>query len=144
MTYRVAQKKLFFFSSKSFVLHVFPYFSSGVDSRARKFFRCQYGSKWALYCAVTDKNYRGVTQRKISSSDTAAIQENFLAGTTYLMEGKFKVLAKFRKTGSVADSHKDRDHSSFRIILENIQNLRERQEDLPRKSTRRLHKKLAF
>ena len=45
---------------------------------------------------------------------------------------------KLRKTRSVTDTHKDRDHLSFGIIPENIQNLQERHEDLPRESTRRL------
>ena len=49
-----------------------------------------------------------------------------------------RLVVKFRKTGSVADAHKDRDHSSFGIIPENIQNLRERYEDFPRKSARPL------
>ena len=47
-------------------------------------------------------------------------------------------MAKFRKTRSVVDAQKGRDRSSFGIIPENIQNLRERHEDFPRKSTRRL------
>ena len=45
---------------------------------------------------------------------------------------------KFRKTGSVADAHKGRDRSSFGIIPRNIQNLRGRHGDFPRKPTRRL------
>ena len=56
----------------------------------------------------------------------------------YLMEGQFSLVAKFRKTGSVADAHKRRHRSSFGIIPENIQNLRERHEECPRKSTRSL------
>ena len=47
-------------------------------------------------------------------------------------------MAKFRKTRSVVDAQKGQDRSSFGIIPENIQNLRERHEDFPRKSTRRL------
>ena len=49
-----------------------------------------------------------------------------------------RLAAKFRKTGSVADTHKGRHRSSFGIIPENIQNLRESYEESPRKSTRRL------
>ena len=49
-----------------------------------------------------------------------------------------RLAAKFRKTGSVVDAHKGRHRSSFGIIPENIQNLRERYEESPRKSTRRL------
>lgn len=47
--------------------------------------------------------------------------------------------AKFRETGSVTDTHKGHSgrHRSA-IIPENIQNLRERLEESPRKSTRRL------
>ena len=52
-----------------------------------------------------------------------------------------RLMAKFRKTGSVADAHKDRHRSSFGIIPVNIQNLRERHEESPRKSTRRLSQK---
>ena len=40
----------------------------------------------------------------------------------------------------MADAAKGRDHSSFSIIPENIQNLPECHEDFPRKSTRRLSK----
>ena len=45
-------------------------------------------------------------------------------------------VAKFRKTGTVADGHKGRHRLSFGIIPENIQNLWERHEESPRKSTR--------
>ena len=48
------------------------------------------------------------------------------------------MVAKFCKTGSVADAHKDRDRPSLGIIPENIQNLLERHEDFPRKSTHHL------
>ena len=48
-------------------------------------------------------------------------------------------MAKFRKTGNVAHAHKGQScrHRSA-IIPENIQNLRERLEESPRKSSRRL------
>ena len=49
-----------------------------------------------------------------------------------------RLVVKFRKTGSVADAHKGRHCSSFGIIPENIQNLRERHEKSPRKSIRHL------
>ena len=49
-----------------------------------------------------------------------------------------RLVVKFRKTGSVADAHKGRHCSSFGIIPKNIQNLRERHEKSPRKSTRHL------
>ena len=49
-----------------------------------------------------------------------------------------RLVAKSRTTGSVADAHKGRHRSSFGIITENTQNLRERYEESPRKSTRRL------
>ena len=45
------------------------------------------------------------------------------------------LVAKFWKTGSVADAYKGRHRSSFCIIPENIQNLREQHEESPRKST---------
>ena len=50
-----------------------------------------------------------------------------------------RLVAKFRETGSVTDAHKGHSgrHRSA-IIPENIQNLRERLEESPRKSTRRL------
>ena len=47
-------------------------------------------------------------------------------------------MAKFRKTESVSDARKVRHRSSFSILLENIQNLRECHEESPRKSTHRL------
>ena len=77
--YRVAQKKLpiLFFIQKLCFTIFFPYFSGGVDSRPGRFFWHQYGSKWTLYYAAADKNHRGVLCRKISSSDTAAMQERF-------------------------------------------------------------------
>ena len=46
-----------------------------------------------------------------------------------------RLVAKFQKTGSVADAHKGQDRLSFGIIPENIQSLRKRHEDFPRKST---------
>ena len=49
-----------------------------------------------------------------------------------------RLVGNFRKTGSVADAHKGRHCSSFGVIPENIQNLWERHEESPRKSTRRL------
>ena len=49
-----------------------------------------------------------------------------------------RLVAKSRTTGSVADAHKGRHRSSFGIITGNTQNLRERYEESPRKSTRRL------
>ena len=49
-----------------------------------------------------------------------------------------RLVAKFRKTGSVSDSHNDRHCSSFGIIAENFQNLREHHGESPRKLTRRL------
>ena len=55
-----------------------------------------------------------------------------------------RLVAKFRKTGSVADANNDRHCSSFGIIPENIQNLRERHEDFPENQHAVLHKKLAF
>ena len=47
-----------------------------------------------------------------------------------------RLVAEFRKTGSVADARKGRHCSSLGIIPENIQNLRERHEESLRKSTR--------
>ena len=44
-------------------------------------------------------------------------------------------MAKFQKTGSVADAHKGQECSSLSTIPENIQNLRQRHEDFHRKST---------
>ena len=48
------------------------------------------------------------------------------------------LVAKFQKTGTVADAHKDWYHLLFGIIPENIQNLWECHEESPRKSTCRL------
>ena len=45
------------------------------------------------------------------------------------------LVAKFQKTGSVGDAHKGQDCSSFGTIPENIQNLWQRHEDFPKKST---------
>ena len=67
----------FVFHPKVVFYNFFPYFSGGVDSRPGRFFWHQYGSKWTLYYAAADKNHRGVLCRKISSSDTAAMQERF-------------------------------------------------------------------
>ena len=46
------------------------------------------------------------------------------------------LVAKFWKTGSVADAHKGRHRSSFGINPENVQNLRVHHEESPRNSTR--------
>ena len=120
----------FCFLSQSCVLqNFFPYFSGGVDSRPGRFFWHQYGSKWTLYYAAADKNHRGVLCRKIS-----------LLGRNNVPDRRTiqRLVAKFWKTASVVDDHKGRDRSSFGIIPENIQNLRERHEDFPRKSTHHL------
>ena len=45
------------------------------------------------------------------------------------------LVAKFSKTGSVADARKGQHRLLFGIILENIQNLQEHLEESPRKST---------
>ena len=55
-----------------------------------------------------------------------------------------RLVANFRKTGSVADIHKCQYHSSFSIIPENIQNLQERLQEFPRKSTRCLSQETYF
>ena len=67
----------FGFHPKVVIYNVFPNFPGGVDSRLGRFFWHQYGSKWTLYYAAADKNHLRVLCRKISSSDTAAIQEKF-------------------------------------------------------------------
>ena len=46
-----------------------------------------------------------------------------------------RLVVKFGETGSVADAHIGQHCSSFRIIPQNIQNLQERLEGSPRKST---------
>ena len=98
----------------------------------------QYASKWTLHYAAADKNHRGVICRKISSFDTAAMQERFWQEqcTGWKENSTFGgQISKNKKCG------KGRDYSSFVIIPENIQNLRQRYEDFPRKSTRRLSQK---
>ena len=67
----------FVFHPKVVFYNYFPYFSGGVDSRPGRFFWHQYGSNWTIYYAAVDKNHRGVLCHKISSSDTAAMQERF-------------------------------------------------------------------
>ena len=72
------KKALYFIFHPKVVFYIFfPYFSGGVESRPGRFFWHQYGSKWTLYYAGVDKNHRGVLWSKISSSDTAAMQERF-------------------------------------------------------------------
>ena len=90
-----------------------------------------------LYYTAADKNHWGVLCCKISSSDTATMQKDF--GRNNIPDGKTMqhLMAKFCKTGSVADAHKGQ-HPSFSIILENIQNLQECHEESPTKSTCRL------
>ena len=67
----------FVFHPKAVFDNFFPCFSGAVDSRPGRLFWHQYGSNWTLYYAAADKNHRGVLCRKISSSDTAAMQERF-------------------------------------------------------------------
>ena len=88
-----------------------------------------------LYYAAADKNHRVLLCRKISSSDTSAIQER--CWQEQLPNGRTiqRFVAKFQKTGSVADAHKGQECSSLSTIPENIQNLRQRHEDFHRKST---------
>ena len=67
----------FVFHRKVVFYNFFPYFSGGVDSRPGRFFWHQYGSNWMLYYTAVDKSHRGILCCKISSSDTAAMQERF-------------------------------------------------------------------
>ena len=132
---------LFFIPKLCFTIF-FPYFSGGVDSRPGRFFWHQYGSKLTLYFAGADKNHQGVLCRKISSSDTAAVQEIF--GRKNVPDGRTiqRLVAKFWKTDACSISElsgrcsQSRDRSSFGIILENIQNFPENQHAV-------FHKKMA-
>ena len=74
---RCKKAPYFVFHPKVVFYNLFQYFSDGVDSRPGRFFWQQYGSNWTLYYAAPDENHRGVLCRKISSSDTAAMQERF-------------------------------------------------------------------
>ena len=147
----MAQKKhpiLFFIPKLCFTIF-FPYFSGGVDSRPGRFFWHQYGSKWTLYYAAADKNHRGVLCRKISSSDTAAMQERFWQeqctwwkdNSTFDGQISEDRCSISELSGRCSQS---RDRSSFGIIPENIQNLRERYEDFPENQHAVFHKKMAF
>ena len=78
--YSMKQKRcpiLFFIPKLCCVLQFFPYFSGSVDSRPGRFFWHRYGCNWILYYAAADKNHRGVLCHKISSSDTAVMQDRF-------------------------------------------------------------------
>ena len=131
----------------------FPYFSGGVNNRPGRLFWHQYGSKWTLYYAAADKIIETYFAAKSvlknsknlpKNSDTAAMQEYF--GRNNVPDGRAiqRLVAKFRKTGSVADAHKGLDRLSFSIIPENIHNLRKRHEDFPENQYTFFHKKLAF
>ena len=132
----------FVFHPKIVFYNFFPYFSGGVDSRPGRFFWHQYGSKLTLYFAGADKNHQGVLCRKISSSDTEAMQEIF--GRKNVPDGRTiqRLVAKFRKTDACSISElsgrcsQSRDRSSFGIIPENIQNFPENQHAV-------FHKKMA-
>ena len=82
-----------------------------------------------LYYAAADKNHWGVLWCKISSSDTATMQGRFWQKQCTWWKDQFW------KTESAADDHKGWHRSSFGIIPENIQSLRECYEESPRKST---------
>ena len=73
----VQKKRPIFFPFQSCVLNFFPYFSGGVDNRSGRFFWHQYGSNWVIYYAAADNNLRGVLCHKISSPDTAEMQDRF-------------------------------------------------------------------
>ena len=78
------------------------------------------------------------------NSDTAAMQEYFGRNNVPYGRAIQCLVAKFRKTGSVADAHKGLDRLSFSIIPENIHNLRKCHEDFPKNQYTFFHKKLAF
>ena len=124
--YRAAQKKCP-------ILFFIPIFS--------KFFTADLGDSFETNM---DPSGRYTTQQRMK-----IIEEYFAAKSVLLTKrqcrkknfGKNNVpngrtiqrlVAKFQKTGSVADAHKGQDRSSFGIIPKNIQNLRECQEDFPR------------
>ena len=71
------KRPILFFIPKVYLTIFFPYFSGGKDSRPGRFFWHQYGSNWTIYYAAADINHRGVFCHKISSSNTAAVQETF-------------------------------------------------------------------
>ena len=129
---------IFCFSSQSCVLQFFPYLSGGVDGRPGRFFWHQYGSNWTLYYAAADKIIAAYFASKSVLLTQRQCRKDF--GTNSVPDSRTIqcLVAKFRKTGSVADAHKDQHRSSFGIIPENIQNLGERLEESARKSTRRL------
>ena len=129
------KRAVFCFSSQSCVLQFFQYFSGCLDSRPGKFFWHQYGSKWTLYYAAADKNNRGVLCRKISSSDTAMQERFWQEQCTWWKDNSTfgGQISEERKCGRCSQRPRS---LSFGIIPENIQNLRERLEDFPRKSTR--------
>ena len=109
----------FVFHPKVVFCNLFQYFSDGVDSRPGRFFWHQYGSNWTLYYTAPDENHH-VLCRKISSSDTAAMQERFWQEQCTWLKDNSTFGGQFRKTGSVADAHKGRHRSSFGVIPENV------------------------
>ena len=113
------------FIAKLCFTNLLPYLSVGVDSSPGRFFRHQYGSNWTLYYAAADKDYQGVLCNKISSSHTTAMQERFRQEQCTWQKDNSTFGGKFWKTGSVADARKGQHRSSFGIIPENIQNLKE-------------------
>ena len=130
---------IFCFSSQSCVLQfLFPYLSGGVDGRPGRFFWHQYGSNWTLYYAAADKIIAAYFASKSVLLTQRQCRKDF--GTNSVPDRRTIqcLVVKFRNTGSVADAHKDQHRSSFGIIPENIQNLRERHVESPRKLIRPL------
>ena len=133
----------FVFHPKVFVLHFFPYFLAGVDSRPGRFF-------WHL-----DPSGRYTTQQPIKIIETYFTVKSVLLtqrqckkdfGRNNVPDGRTiqRMVAKFRNSQRKWGRCSQRPRSF--IVRHNswgFQNLRERREDFPRKSTRHLSQ-LAF
>ena len=111
--YRVAQKKLpiLFFIPKLCFTIFFPYFSGGVDSRLGRFFWHQYGSKWSYTTQQRIKIIEAYFAAKSVLLTQRQCRKDF--GRNNVPTGRTiqRLVAKFQKTGSVADAHKGQDCS---------------------------------
>ena len=145
-TYRVAQKSaLFCFSSQSCPLQFFFHTFQVVYT----------ASLWDSFDTNKDPTGRYTTQQRIKIIELYFATKSVLLTQRqcrrYLGRNNVpdrrtiqRLVAKFRKTGSVADTHKGPHCTSFGIIPENIQNLQEHLEGSPRKSTRRLSQEIVI
>ena len=100
------QGPYFAFHPKVVFYNFFPFFFRLCRQQAWEILLTPIRSNWTLYYTLADENHWGVLWHKIDFFDTAAMQERFWQEQCTDGRTIQRLVAKFQKTESVADSHK--------------------------------------